>query len=73
MWLRLAASGHTRSSLRQFVRAEQQCCPFFEMRVTESTSGLLQFEMDGPLEAQWLLDICYRLIDPAAASPSTRP
>jgi hypothetical protein len=64
MWLRLAASDHTRSSLEQFVRAEQQCCPFFEMRVTESASGL-HFQMDGSPEAQWLLDICHQLIDSA--------
>jgi hypothetical protein len=72
MRLRFAASNHTRSSLEQFVRAEQQCCPFFEMQVTDSASGL-HFQMEGPPEAQWLLDICHQLIDPAAASPSTQP
>lgn len=64
--LRALRSPDTEAALREFIRREKECCPFFEFNVTKHETDL-SLEVTGPPEASPLLDLIYQLAQPAAA------
>lgn len=53
--LRFSADGDTERELRDLVRRERDCCPFFAFSFDESASDLV-LEATAPPEARVLLD-----------------
>lgn len=53
-------------ALKEFVRRETACCPFFVFDVAEQGSEI-RLGVEGPVEAASLLDLLYRLAEPGKA------
>lgn len=64
--LRIARHPGAAAALRDYARREQSCCSFFDIAVTEG-ADLLSVGLSGPPEVATLLDLLYRLAEPAAA------
>lgn len=58
--LSIRRSPGTEAMLREFVRREKECCPFFEFNVTEHQTALF-LEIVGPEEARPLVDLLFQL------------
>lgn len=67
--LRLRVGQHpgAMSAIRDFVRREQACCSFFNFTLAED-QGTLSLTVAGPPEAAPLLDLLYRLAEPAGSA-----
>lgn len=64
--LRISRHRGAAAALRDYARREQACCSFFDIAVTEGADSL-SVSIDGPSEAAPLLDLLYRLAEPAAS------
>ncbi len=61
--LRINRSPDADARLREFVRREMECCPFFEFNLTERQSEL-SLEIVGPEGSSALLDLLFQLSQP---------
>lgn len=54
------------AALREFVRREKACCPFFDFDISSHGSEV-QLDIEGPPEARPLLDLLFQLAEPATS------
>jgi hypothetical protein len=66
--LRFQGGAAAEAAVAEFVRREQQCCPFLEFRTVRG-DGCFSVDVVGPPEAAHLLDLIFRIAEPASRVP----
>jgi hypothetical protein len=63
--LRIQGGGEAEAAVAEFVRRERGCCPFLEFRTVRGDGGF-SVDVVGPPEAAHLLDLIFRIAEPAS-------
>jgi hypothetical protein len=66
--LRFRGGGEAEAAVAEFVRRERECCPFLEFRAIRG-DGAFCVDVVGPPEAAHLLELIFRIADPASREP----